>query len=104
MRTIEEIEKEIRDRVQEKITKEIWEWDNVTRRRSGKTVSSPRDIVDRAKLLNELNKFTIDRKNNRIQIRLLEYANIVHFGSKNMKGRPYVSDVLDEMGLDYDIL
>lgn len=47
-KTAEVIHEEIKQQIQDK----KWKWGNVTRRRNGQVVGSPRDIVDTGNLLN----------------------------------------------------
>jgi hypothetical protein len=95
---LDELLETIKEAVYDLIDNEVWEWGNITKRRNGSVVASPRNIVDTGKLRNDLTSFSLSRKDGTITIVMEDYAAYVH------ADRPYVTDALDKLGLNSQII
>jgi hypothetical protein len=87
------------DAFQDAIASDIWEWERATKRRSGETVSSPRDSVDTGELYDSL---VISRNANAVEYRWeADHASIVHDGATTKNGtdlppRPWTKVGIEE--------
>jgi hypothetical protein len=92
----------------------IWNYPRPTRRKSGKTVNSPRDIYDTGHLHDDLIEIDVvyakgsDPREGRIIIFLNEYAKFIVTGWVSAKGtivppRDFVARALRSMGLEYSV-
>jgi len=80
-----------------------WEWDRITKRKSGAIVDSPRDIVDLGTLRDSLDIEYVD-ETEAIYLYPVDYAANVHEGAtrsdgSRMPARPWVTAAVDELDL-----
>jgi hypothetical protein len=92
-----EVAHEIHNEILDNIESPHWYWPNETKRKSGQVVSSPRDIVDKEKLLKSQ-----DVKIDGLHVKFFNtanYSDLVHEGGSNghaiLPARPFMTDVLD---------
>jgi hypothetical protein len=74
------------------ISSDIWQWPRPTKRKNGRIVNSPRNIIDSADLLNS-QKMTKNGRRGVIYSWSVRYALLVHFGYSKagtvVPGRPW---------------